>query len=1071
LMFKIVILLWLWQQMVASGPSDGDFSNIGNVTSNVVVQLQFDDSEHADIVANKHGYKNMGKVGSLKGVYWFKKYDHYISKREIKERLDGDPEVLWHEFETPKKRVKRDGLLDDESNRQSTRESSVEWPDPLYSQQWYLNGFVGDGMRVREAWSMGYSGKNVVVSILDDGIQGDHPDLAANYDAMASHDVNDGDDNPYPRDNGDNRHGTRCAGEVAAVAGNSFCGVGVAYNARIGGVRMLDGPVSDRVEGSALSLRQQHIDIYSASWGPEDDGKTFDGPGRLAKMAFYQGVTEGRNGKGNIYIWASGNGGTFKDSCSCDGYTVSIYTLSVSSTTFDHKQPWYLEECPSTLASTYSSGLINQPAIVTTDMPNTCTTHHTGTSASAPIAAGIVALVLEANSNLTWRDMQHLVVRTSDPTPLLNNPGWIVNGVGRKVSSKFGYGIMNAEKLIRLGKKWKTVPTQHVCTFVYEMPDPILLNGQFLKNITINVNGCPQGAPIRYLEHVQLVMSVQFSRRGDLRIRITSPSGTESELLPPRLNDGSDGGFIKWPFMSVQQWGENPEGKWIVTLENVGNPNNRGTFHDCLLTLYGTEEMAQPSELEMDDELGKNSRPALFGTSNFVSDLAGHQELLQYYQIKSVFFTHVEFGIGVNFGDVILKENCHPECENGCRMVNSSLDCVSCKHYYQELRNRGGSKCVSKCEPGYYLDTNARRCNLCLRGCATCSSATLCDTCLPSMFLIVSDPEHLWHGKCETECPDGFLAEENKINGARRCLFKCDEGCLNCTAEGPCRFCKFGYFLNSFGHCVKSCGDGYYDDVNKRKCVKCPQNCEQCSKNANICQVCKFDYALNSVGQCEPQKLRPCDRNEQCPLNSYCEKSGHVCQACHPDCAKCIGPGFDQCTLCKDGQAPNPKSNDCSCKRGYYFNAKFVTCEKCHIACAVCNGPGTNFCSECNPGYSLLGSSCIRCCGNNESSSRFCIRCLGSFTSNQYSIKTVVIGSCIGAAILFIVIFGALMTCDWYRKSRNAYEYSNVPIYFNSDSVKLLENEYDEKFEEHDNQLSHVQDDSDVVIDVLMERA
>ncbi|KAL1227288.1 Endoprotease bli-4 [Trichinella spiralis] len=217
--------------MVASGPSDGDFSNIGNVTSNVVVQLQFDDSEHADIVANKHGYKNMG-------------------------RLDGDPEVLWHEFETPKKRVKRDGLLDDESNRRSTRESSVEWPDPLYSQQWYLNGFVGDGMRVREAWSMGYSGKNVVVSILDDGIQGDHPDLAANYDAMASHDVNDGDDNPYPRDNGDNRHGTRCAGEVAAVAGNSFCGVGVAYNARIGGVRMLDGPVSDRVEGSALSLRQ-----------------------------------------------------------------------------------------------------------------------------------------------------------------------------------------------------------------------------------------------------------------------------------------------------------------------------------------------------------------------------------------------------------------------------------------------------------------------------------------------------------------------------------------------------------------------------------------------------------------------------------------------------------------------------------------------------------------------------------------------------------------------------------------------------------------------------------------------
>lgn len=41
------------------------------------------------------------------------------------------------------------------------------------------------------------------------------------------------------------RHGTRCAGEVAAVAGNQYCGVGVAFHAKIGGVRMLDGPISD----------------------------------------------------------------------------------------------------------------------------------------------------------------------------------------------------------------------------------------------------------------------------------------------------------------------------------------------------------------------------------------------------------------------------------------------------------------------------------------------------------------------------------------------------------------------------------------------------------------------------------------------------------------------------------------------------------------------------------------------------------------------------------------------------------------------------------------------------------
>lgn len=53
---------------------------------------------------------------------------------------------------------------------------------------------------------------------------------------------------------------------------------------------MLDGAVTDIVEAQSLSLRPQHIDIYSASWGPEDDGKTVDGPGFLAKEAFYKGI-------------------------------------------------------------------------------------------------------------------------------------------------------------------------------------------------------------------------------------------------------------------------------------------------------------------------------------------------------------------------------------------------------------------------------------------------------------------------------------------------------------------------------------------------------------------------------------------------------------------------------------------------------------------------------------------------------------------------------------------------------------------------------------------------------------
>ena len=72
---------------------------------------------------------------------------------------------------------------------------------------------------------------------------------------------------------------------------------------------MLDGDVTDAVEARSLSLNNQHIDIYSASWGPDDDGKTVDGPGNLASRAFINGVANGRKGKGSIFVWASGNGG------------------------------------------------------------------------------------------------------------------------------------------------------------------------------------------------------------------------------------------------------------------------------------------------------------------------------------------------------------------------------------------------------------------------------------------------------------------------------------------------------------------------------------------------------------------------------------------------------------------------------------------------------------------------------------------------------------------------------------------------------------------------------------------
>jgi len=66
-------------------------------------------------------------------------------------------------------------------------------------------------------------------------------------------------------------HGTRCAGEIAAVP-NSVCGVGVAYRAKVAGERILSGDVTDAIEASALNYEWDKNHIYSNSWGPWDNG-------------------------------------------------------------------------------------------------------------------------------------------------------------------------------------------------------------------------------------------------------------------------------------------------------------------------------------------------------------------------------------------------------------------------------------------------------------------------------------------------------------------------------------------------------------------------------------------------------------------------------------------------------------------------------------------------------------------------------------------------------------------------------------------------------------------------------
>ena len=201
--------------------------------------------------------------------------------------------------------------------------------------------------------------------------------------------------------------------------------------------------------------------------------------------------------------------------------------------------PWYSEPCSSTVAVTYSSGSRRgHRGVVTTDLRHRCTENHTGTSASAPMASALVALALSANRRLSWRDMQHIVVRTARPDHLLaGSLDWAVNGVGRLVSHSFGYGLMDAEAMTRLARNWSTVPAQRVCQVRAPLVRPVYLTEHSQRKISLITDGCYSRSRnyVRYLEHVQAkvcVWPVTFTEVFSVENRISKINFFASHFSP-----------------------------------------------------------------------------------------------------------------------------------------------------------------------------------------------------------------------------------------------------------------------------------------------------------------------------------------------------------------------------------------------------------------------------------------------------------------------------------------------------------------------------------------------------------
>ncbi|XP_029429182.1 proprotein convertase subtilisin/kexin type 7 [Rhinatrema bivittatum] len=560
------------------------------------VHLQVHDGEHsqqalhrlANELAQVTGLVSKGQIGELK--------DHYLFSYEGHSRCQGETEAIrmavaalfaqhdsvrWHSEQKPLRRYKR----------------SLHFDDPKYPQQWHLNNVMTPGMdiNVTGVWERNVTGRGVTVVVVDDGVEHTLKDIQPNYSPEGSYDLNsnDPDPMPHPDNENDNHHGTRCAGEIAAVPNNGFCAVGVAHGSRIAGIRVLDGPLTDSMEAIAFNKHYQINDIYSCSWGPDDDGKTVDGPHQLGKTALQHGVIAGRKGFGSIFVVASGNGGLYHDNCNYDGYANSIYTITIGAVDEVGHMPFYAEECASMLAVTFSSGDKQLRNIVTSDwdmMKGTgCTEGHTGTSAAAPLAAGMIALMLQVRPCLTWRDVQHIIVFTATKYDDRSSD-WERNGAGFSHSHKHGFGLLNAWRLTNAAKVWESAP------YLASYASPAFREDQRIPLIpgrlesTWNVTAADLDlSGMRTLEHVALTVTITHPCRGTLEISLYCPSGMSSLLGATRSIDRDASGFQDWTFSTVRCWGERAEGTYRMVITDIGDESlEPGTLKQWRLLLYGS---------------------------------------------------------------------------------------------------------------------------------------------------------------------------------------------------------------------------------------------------------------------------------------------------------------------------------------------------------------------------------------------------------------------------------------------------------------------------------------------------
>ncbi len=338
--------------------------------------------------------------------------------------------------------------------------------DPLYYLQWeqkntgsaaQYNGVPGADMSVQQAWGI-TTGTGIKVAVIDEGVDTGHADLKANllqgYDCISGT-ANPGDGRPLAPSNA---HGTNCTGIIAAVANNNIGIAGIAPDSKIIPINLAEATGDFTSESNIAAgfdyAWQNGADVISNSWG----GGT---PSDIIDDAINRAITLGRGGKGSVVLFASGNNNAGIGYPASNPNVISVGGVNMCG---NRKSP-ASNVCDGEFwGASYGTGLdVVAPCvkIATTDISgsggyNTAAgaagdyfLRFNGTSSATPAAAGVVALILAANNNLTVTQVRSILENTCDKLPAYSY-SMVAGQPNGTWNNETGHGRVNAFNAVQV---------------------------------------------------------------------------------------------------------------------------------------------------------------------------------------------------------------------------------------------------------------------------------------------------------------------------------------------------------------------------------------------------------------------------------------------------------------------------------------------------------------------------------------------------------------------------------------------------------------------------------------------